>query len=144
RIYCSPEKVEPRDDIAAAGFDKYDVMEAPVIDRPEECFFHSNDATKNGFAMVHNEKLGLALVIRYDANVFKQLVEWKCMRAGDYALGLEPTTCGVMGRAWAREHGVLTTLEGGQDMELDFSIEVLEDIDEINAIIAMANKGTRK
>ena len=77
--------------------------------------------------MLHNEKLGLAAVIRYDKSVFPLLCEWKCMRAGEYALGLEPTTSGVVSRAETRENGMLTYLEPGQTREFNVSLELTED-----------------
>ena len=77
--------------------------------------------------MLHNERMGMAAVIRSDKLVFPLLCEWKCMRAGEYALGLEPTTSGVVSRAEARENGMLTYLEPGQTREFNVSLELTED-----------------
>ena len=127
KIYSSAASVAPRDDIAAKGIDQYDLMEAPEIERPEECFFHSDFPDQSAFVMLCNEKLKLAAIVRFDPKVFPLLCEWKCMRAGDYALGLEPTTSGVDNRSAARENGMLTYLEPGTSREYNVSLEFTDD-----------------
>ena len=101
QIYANSKTVVPRDDIAAANFDKYNLIEAPGVGRPEECFFHT-EPDGEAFAMLHNPKLGMAAIVRYDAKVLPLLCEWKCMHAGDYALGLEPTAAGVITKSSVR------------------------------------------
>lgn len=127
RVYTTSAKVEPRTDFARKGMGNYDVMEAPEVGREEQCYYHLEPRDGEAFAMLHNERLGLAAVIRYDKSVFPLLCEWKCMRAGEYALGLEPTTSGVISRAEARENGMLTYLEPGQTREFNVSLELTED-----------------
>jgi len=126
RIYTNARDVEARTPFAQQGLAQYDVMEEPEIDREEQCYFHTGMA-KEGFAMLHNEKLGFAAIIRFDAVQFPLLCEWKCMRAGEYALGLEPTTSGVSSRKEARENGRLRFLEGGESDVFSFSVEITED-----------------
>ncbi len=126
RVYANSKKVAPRDDIAKANFHKYNLIEEPGVGRPEECFFHT-EPEGEAFAMLHNPKLGIAAIVRYDAEVLPLLCQWKCMHAGDYALGLEPTTAGVMGRAAARAAGDLPMLAAGASREFNFSIEVTDD-----------------
>ena len=138
--YFSTTEIEPRTDFAAEGMDNYDVMEAPGIGRDEQCYFHTGHTDGEAFAMLHNEKLGLAAMVRYDKAVFPLLCEWKCMRAGEYALGLEPTTSSVVSRAESREKGLLTYLEPGESREFNVTIELIEDPARIDAFIARAHK----
>jgi hypothetical protein len=126
RVYANSTSVAPRDEIAAAGFDKYRLMEAPGIGRPEECFFHT-PPEDGAFAALHNPKLGMAAILRYDAKALPLLCQWKCMQAGNYALGLEPTTAGVMGRSAARAAGALPMLAPGDVKTFTFSIELTDD-----------------
>jgi hypothetical protein len=126
RVYANSKTVVPRDDVAKANFSKYNLIEAPGVGRPEECFFHTRPEGE-AFAMLDNPKLGIAAIVRYDAEVLPLMCQWKCMHAGDYALGLEPTTAGVLGRAAAREAGELPTLAPGQTREFNFSIELTDD-----------------
>ena len=90
--------------------------------------------------MLHNEKLGLAAIVHFDQKVFPLMCEWKCMRAGEYALGLEPTTSGVTNRAEARETGLLTYLEPGESREYNISIELTEDETVIEHYKSIAHK----
>jgi len=128
KIYLSATKITPRDDYAAAAQDLYNVMEAPGVGRDEQCYFHTEQpADGEGFAMLHNEEKGIAAIIRFDKDVLPFMCEWKCMRAGEYALGLEPTTSGVKNRADARAEGLLTYLEPGESREYNVSIEMTDD-----------------
>ena len=128
KIYLSATKITPRDDYAAAAQDLYNVMEEPGVGRDEQCYFHTEQPKDGeGFAMLHNEKLGMAAIIRFDKDVLPFMCEWKCMRAGEYALGLEPTTSGVKNRSDARKEGLLTYLEPGESREYNVSIEMTDD-----------------
>lgn len=133
RAYFSTKDIEPCTEFAAQGMHNYDVMEAPGIGRDEQCYYHTGHTEGEAFAMLHNEKLGIAGIVRYDKSVFPLLCEWKCMRAGEYTLGLEPTTSGTVNRAVAREKGLLTYLEAGKKREFNVTIELTEDADRINA-----------
>ena len=141
RAYFSATEIEARTDFAAEGMHNYDVMEEPGIGRDEQCYFHTaSPAGAEGFAMLHNPKLNLAAAVRYDAAALPLLCEWKCMRAGEYALGLEPTTSSVVSRAESREKGLLTYLEPGESREFNVTIELIEDPARIDAFIARAHQ----
>lgn len=140
RTYYSTAEVTPRTDFAAEGMHNYDVMEAPGVGRDEQCYYHTGHTDGEAFAMIHNEKLGIAAMVRYDKAVFPLLCEWKCMRAGEYALGLEPTTSGVVNRAEARENGMLTHLEPGEKREFNVTIELSDDPARIDAFKARAHR----
>ena len=141
KCYFSATKVTPRDDFAASAMDIYNVMENPGMGRDEQCYFHTEQpAEGEGFAMLHNEKLGIAAIVRFDKDVLPFMCEWKCMRAGEYALGLEPTTSGVVNRSVARELGDLTYLEAGEEREYNVSIEVTDDIAIIEHYKSIARK----
>ena len=127
KLYSAAAQVTPRDEIAKQGMHTFDQMEAPEAERPEEVFFHEKMPGENAFVMLENEKLGLAAILHFDAKTFPLLCEWKCMRAGDYALGLEPTTSGVANRSVARANGVLTYLEPGASREYTITLEFTED-----------------
>lgn len=140
RAYFSTSQVAPRTDFAKEGMHNYDVMEAPGVGRDEQCYYHTGHGEGEAFAMLHNEKLGLAAMVRYDKAVFPMLCEWKCMRAGEYALGLEPTTSGVVNRSEARENGMLTSLEPGEKREFNVTIELSDDPARIDAFKARAHR----
>jgi len=141
KCYFSAAKVTPRDDFAAQGMANYFEMEEPGMGREEQCYFHTEQpADGEAFAMLHNEQLGVAAIIRFDQKVFPLMCEWKCMRAGEYALGLEPTTSGVLNRADARAQGLLTYLEPGEQREYNLSIELTDDVEMIEHYKSIATK----
>ncbi|HSK68098.1 MAG TPA: aldose 1-epimerase family protein [Candidatus Limnocylindria bacterium] len=126
RIYSGASSVEPRDENARRGMDRWDRAEEPQASIPEECFFHTGYA-EEGWAMLHNPALGAAAILRFDAQALPLLCEWKCMREGDYALGLEPTTSGVLGRPAARKDGTLAFLQPGERRTFRLGIEFTDD-----------------
>ncbi len=134
RVYTSAGYITARDEIAQANFDKHSLMEAPGVLRPEECFFHTAHPDE-AFAMLHNEALGMAALLQFDARALPLLCQWKCMRAGDYALGLEPTTSGVMGRPAAREDGSLQYLEAGESRSFALRLTLTDDQETIQKYI---------
>lgn len=140
KCYFSTTEVSPRTDFAAQGIGNYDQMEAPGIERDEQCYYHTGHTEGEAFAMIHNENLGIAAIVRYDKTVFPMLCQWKCMRAGDYALGLEPCTSGVVSRSECRENGTLTYLEPGATREFNITIELTDDPDRINHYKARASR----
>ena len=140
KAYFSTTQVAPRTDFAAEGMHNYDLMEAPGVGRDEQCYYHTGHSEGEAFAMLHNEKLGIAAMVRYDKAVFPLLCEWKCMRAGEYALGLEPTTSGVVNRSEARENGMLTYLEPGESREFIVIIELSDDPERIDSFKARAHR----
>ncbi len=141
KAYFSAGKVEARTEFAEEGMHNYFEMEAPDCGRDEQCYFHTEQPESGeAFAMLHNENLGLAAIVRFDQKVLPLMCEWKCMRAGEYALGLEPTTSGVMNRADARRDGLLTYLEPGESREYNVSIELTEDKATIEHYKSIAHK----
>lgn len=141
KAYFSAGKVEPRTDFAAEGMNNYFEMEEPGCGRDEQCYYHTQQPEEGeAFAMLHNEKLGIAAIIRFDQKVFPLMCQWKCMRAGEYALGLEPTTSGVVNRSEARQLGNLTYLEPGESREYNVSIELTDDISVIEHYKSIAHK----
>ncbi len=137
RVYSSASKITPRDGNAEKGFARWNEMDEPSALRPEECFFHTG-LPEDAFVLLHNERLGLAAAVRFNGRALPLLCEWKCMREGDYALGLEPTTSGVLGRAAARKDGSLTFLEPGESRVFRLSLEFTDDREVIKDYIKRA------
>jgi hypothetical protein len=134
-MYFSAENVVPRDDIAERNFKNYGIVEKAEIGRPEECYIHTGSGGAH-FGMIHNEKLGIAVVVHYDADELPIFCEWKCMMAGDYAIGLEPSVAGFWGIKRAVEDKLARYLGPGEEESFHLRIEVLDDPDAIGAYAA--------
>ena len=126
RMYFSTQKAVARDDIAERSFDKYGLVENAEIGRPEECYIHTGGGGAQ-YGMIHNEALGIAVVVHYDADELPIFCEWKCMMAGDYAVGLEPSAAGFWGLRYAVENGLARYLEPGESANIHIGIEVTDD-----------------
>ena len=128
KLYFSADKITPLTEVAKAGLGKYNVIEEPSDVRPEECFYHTEQHDpENSFAMIWNPKLEIAVIVHYNSSQCPIMCQWKSRQCGDYALGLEPTTCGVQGRARARADGTLRFLEPGKSMHYDLRFEFTDD-----------------
>src|SRR5262249_12424580 len=73
------------------------------------------DADGRTRARVVNAQRGLAFELDYDPAAFPAFFEWLNLRAGNYAVGLEPSTHHVAGDAAARADGSMIWLEHGDD-----------------------------
>ena len=102
----------------------------PVDDFFEHVFFRDMQADPDGFVTVRaeNPTLGIAAEICYEQKNLPCFVQWKSMRSGDYALGLEPSNTILRGRAAEHEAGALPTLPGfgRAEFRLKFSFSGLE------------------
>ncbi len=133
RVYFSTKNVEPQTDFAKQGLNMYNVIEEPENIREEQCYYHTiQDDPSNSFAMLYNPKLKIAAVVHYDAIQCPILCEWKSMQSGDYALGLEPTTCGTHGRLGAKNEGVIKYLAPGKSYSYNLRFEFLDELEQIN------------
>jgi hypothetical protein len=71
---------------------------------------------------LENEELGIGLYIEYDKENLPNLTQWKSMKSGDYALGIEPCNCFVKGRKEERENGTLKTIAAFSKLEFKLKI----------------------
>ena len=82
-------------------------VSAPVPNEPERCFFHED---MEHTASVVNPAIGTKATLTW-SDTLPVLVQWRSMASGDYALGLEPTNCYLLGRNKERENGTLPVLK---------------------------------
>ena len=92
---------------AEEGLGKALEFSAPIDGEDEQVYFHK---LNEGYAVLENKEAGMAAALRWSLDSLPVLIQWKCMRSGDYALGLEPANNYILGRAGERENGTLQTL----------------------------------
>ncbi len=66
----------------------------------------------------------LALEVRFKPHQLPRLFQWKMPGEGMHALGIEPSNCGVKGRAHEREQGTLQYLEPGESRQYELEIHI--------------------
>jgi hypothetical protein len=76
-------------DYAESRKDKQLLITEPIADGDEEVFINT---ISEGKVKLTNPDLNISSEIIYSLDDFPFTVEWKAMIAGDYALGIEPTT----------------------------------------------------
>lgn len=135
RLVIPSTSVQPRDEAAARGVDRWNLLEPPQPGMAEQVFYHRLSAGADGFAHVvlANPKLapgmgmaglaaqewpeaarGIGVRLSYDTSTLPILVQWKLCASGAYVLGLEPANCHVEGRSKERERGSLVVLAPGE------------------------------
>lgn len=78
----------------------------------EEQDFHHILPAPDGYCglRAENTALGIGLGLRYRADTLPLLVQWRCLKSGDYVLGLEPSNNRVAGRVQALKENCLPVL----------------------------------
>ena len=101
-------------------------------------YLHELAADENGrsFAAVVNRKLGLGVVIDFDASLFPYFMEWKSTGAGDYVVGLEPSNSSVHGRGWHEQRGDLHAIAPQASERKSLTFTVIEGEAAIDGLIA--------
>jgi hypothetical protein len=86
------EPVQPRNETARQHLVEWREMTAPVDGEEENVFFHTPESAPDGTAAVElsNPALGIGAWLTYETRHLPYLIQWKCMRSGEYALGIEP------------------------------------------------------
>jgi hypothetical protein len=129
RLVFDAKQTTPRDAEAIAGVEHWSTFETPTPGYREQVFMHTPNADDSGLAKVelHNPHLGLGLRWRFPVENLPGFLQWKQMGQSIYVLGIEPANCfGVLGRARAREDGILPILQPGESRHYEISLEVFE------------------
>ena len=86
---------------ARRDFDRLAVFDPPTPNRGEQDFHHELPHP-DGMCRLSAVSDGLRFSLSYRADTLPYLVEWRCLRAGDYVLGLEPSNNHVDGQPLAQ------------------------------------------
>lgn len=103
-------EVLPRTDFAKAHLDEYGKLTAPIDFQEEQVYFHLPNEEQIEVCL-QNHRLGIQAQLCYQRSQLPILSEWKCMRSGDYVLGIEPGTSLLRGRKKELEEGYATYLK---------------------------------
>jgi len=139
--YVIPQvSCKPRDAHAAEGFDKWDVVEAPINGFVEMCYLMELAKDENGrsFAAIYNNKLDIGVVLRFDADVLPRFTLWKQVGEQEYVVGLEPCVAYPDGRAAAIADGSADYIAPGEKKVMNFTIGIIDGKDALAKIQAEA------
>ena len=102
-------KTTPRTPYAEKGLSKHTEFSKPIDGEEEQVYFH--EMKGEAYARLKNPELGMTAEISWSLDTLPILAQWKNMKSGDYVLGLEPSSCYIMGRERERREGRLITLK---------------------------------
>jgi hypothetical protein len=113
----------------------YRTLSAPKLDFHEQVWQHELGAGAGGkqFVALVNDRVGLGFEVATDKAQFPCLYEWQNLQAGQYALGIEPSTNHVLGNNAARERGEMIWLQHGEERRYDSTFRILDGATEIAA-----------
>jgi hypothetical protein len=108
--------VKPGNDVSKETISEWNRLCAPIDNETENLFFHTlkPDADKTVTVRLENPKIGIGVYIKYETEFLPYLVEWKCMRSGEYALGIEPSNNFIGGMRAEREAGRSREIAAGE------------------------------
>ncbi|MDR3473976.1 MAG: aldose 1-epimerase family protein [Devosia sp.] len=106
----------------------YRTLAAPKHGFHEQVWQHELDADEKGEVPVAlvNDRLGLGFEVTTHKAQFPCQYEWQNLQAGQYALGIEPSTNHVLGNLAARERGEMIWLRHGDEKHYDTIFRVLD------------------
>jgi hypothetical protein len=89
----------------------------PVAGFVEQVYEHLLEPGADGLvrARLSNPHIGRAFELEYNPSEFPVFLEWVNLRAGDYVVGLEPSTHHVEGEGPAREDGTMIWLQHAEE-----------------------------
>lgn len=105
----------PRTEAAADGLWEWDTVTGPVDDEEENVFFlHPEEGADELCVCLENKRLGIGARLTYERKYLPVLVYWKCMRSGEYALGVEPSNNYIGSMPGERERGMARRIAPGE------------------------------
>lgn len=118
-IKLFPESVPsviPGNEASAKTLSEWNTLCPPIDNGAENLFFHTlkPETDKTVTVRFENPKIGIGAYISYETEYLPYLVEWKCMRAGEYALGIEPANNLIGGMQAEREAGRSRVIAPGE------------------------------
>ena len=113
----------------------YRTLPGPQLGFHEQVWQHEIGADDDGkqFVALVNDRVGLGFEVETQKAQFPCLYEWQNLQAGQYALGIEPSTNHVLGNNAARERGEMIWLNHGEERRYDSVFRVLDGAADIAA-----------
>ncbi|AQG81955.1 aldose 1-epimerase family protein [Spirosoma montaniterrae] len=127
-------KLQPRNDPQSLAWfregNEYLTCPAPLDDHNgtgEVCAFIDPNADETGWCSTGlvNNRLKLAVQVRFRKEQLPWLSNWQHWGRGEYVTGLEPGTHPPIGQAQARQTGTLIFIEPGESREYELEIAVI-------------------
>lgn len=120
RLISPAKRVEGWDEVSRAAEPAFATFHGPARDAAVEVFEHHLPASAGDEVTIavvdpaHEPTGGLGLAVTYDRRRLPRLWQWRMLGEGRYVTGLEPATCGLLGRVEEARSGRGQALEPGE------------------------------
>ena len=136
---CKSRGAIPTDDEIFKSKNDYKKCHGPMDSHRgfgEACGLVDIKADKSGMctAGLYNPRIELAAALRFKKEQLPYMWNWQHFGYGEYVVGMEPATNGIMGQNNALKAGELIMLKPGQKRVYDLEIEIMSDPKKIAAL----------
>lgn len=106
----------------------YHTVPAPMEQFTEQVWQHdlAADAAGDTSVAVINDRLALGFAVTSKKSQLPCLYQWQDFQAGEYTLGIEPSTHHVKGNLFARDRGEMIWLQHAEQRGYDIQLAVLD------------------
>ena len=127
-VFIPSSETIPMNEAAKAGQSGWREVMEPVDGYDENVFIHKlkHDADSRVWAGLYNNKLQMGISLSFNSNMLENLLQWKSMKTGDYALGLQPTNCFANGKEYEINNGSLQRIDPFAKKEFELNIGILD------------------
>ena len=134
RLHARIKKAEGLTPVSTEQLSCHMQASAPAAMQEEQLFSLelAKDAEGMSGSALWNEELGLGVYVRYRTRELDRFIEWKCMRAGDYALGMLPANCLPLGREKANRENDGSVLAPFETLTTHLEIGVLDGEEDLH------------
>ncbi len=108
------DKIVPLTEVANKNIKDVYKITKPLSVNPEQVFYHY---LNKGEVYLENKKLNLGVLYTYSVKDFPVTLEWKSIKSGTYALGIEPSTTRF-------DEFKKQTIKSGQSKEYKLEIKI--------------------
>ena len=145
RLISPTVQVKPLDEESEKVKENYAQFAAPLPNFKSKVYYHKMQADDNGVvrcALVNETIKGeeLGIYLGYKLDQLSNFVQWKMMGEGEYVAGMEPSNCGVEGRAKEKQKNALSMLQAGEMKKFWLEVGVLRGKSQIEEFEAEINK----
>lgn len=118
--------------------EKHLEMNRPEATYKEQTFIHKIcDINQKTVILITDDKHDPRKAVRfeYDPSELPFITQWKHFKPGEYVMAVEPCNNHVRGVSWESENGTLKTIMPGEKKSISFTIDFLDDPDELRILV---------
>lgn len=121
---------DDRETVAKTNYAAENIESALSFDEPrdgceEQVFIHKFKG-KDPAVRLENRALGIGAALSFSLDTLPLMGHWKCMRSGEYVLGLEPTNSYINGRRAERENGTLPKIAPFETKKMSLTLSFFD------------------